>query len=476
MTKDRNHQGSTNFDHQDAFADFEPPKTNDGSYKGTMKRKQATAEHLEKKFQEGLAELQQLLKQTKTKVGIRVSGGSIQLQATLPPKPGSDKVKPYQQLISLGIPASLEGLVTAREEAFELGRLLARKQFEWNETYLPVKVEVVAVPTIRELLDKFKDEYFKTHLRNEKTERRMDKYRINRIKRHCDVNQVATTDNFISFIHAVSTPGAKEGLIIAVKVLISTLKLDIDISPVYFTPVRKTRNIPSDSLIEESFCLFEAKSSSRLKQPKESLRHTWKLKSWFYGMLATYGLRPHELITHPDIDWWLSSNNKDDTWKVHKDCKTGAREAFPLNKHWIEMFGLKDTERLSELKELCSQINNCTDTEYAVQNIAQYFKRVGIPFKPYDLRHAWAIRAHMLGVPIKAAATSLGHGSDIHSKTYHREFGRDNTKLAINQAIAKKSEVEELKDEVTKLTIENDRLKIENERYRLMAENPNFMR
>ncbi len=469
MKKQRSNQGSSDFTNQDVFADFNPPSTTDGSYRGTMKKVKATEAHLERKFQERLEEVKARLKASKCKVGISVRGGAIQLQATLPPKPDSDKVKPYQQLISLSIPANLDGLKTAEEEANELGKLLARKQFEWNEKYLGSKIEVVAIPTIRELLDKFKDEYFKSHVRNEKTERRMDKYRIARINRHCDITKLPTSENFISFINAVETDGAKEGLIIAIKTLISTFKLGIDISSVNFTPTRQKREIPDDKLIEQSFCLFEKKALNRKKQPKNELKDTWRLKSWLYGMMAVFGLRPHELLTYPNIDWWLSPKNTDNTWKVHSSCKTGERESFPLNYQWIELFELKNEQRLLELKELCSKIINSEDMDYAVQNIAQCFKRVGVPFKPYNLRHAWAIRAHMMGIPIKAAATSLGHSTEIHSKTYHREFGRDNTKIAINTAITKKSEVELLKDEIVQLKFENERLKIENERYRLMS-------
>ena len=57
-------------------------------------------------------------------------------------------------------------------------------------------------------------------------------------------------------------------------------------------------------------------------------------------MLAVYGLRPRELFINPKIDWWLSEDNTDMTWKVDRDCKTGEREALPLYKQWIADFDL----------------------------------------------------------------------------------------------------------------------------------------
>ncbi|NJL80982.1 MAG: hypothetical protein HC917_23310 [Richelia sp. SM2_1_7] len=49
-----------------------------------------------------------------------------------------------------------------------------------------------------------------------------------------------------------------------------------------------------------------------------------------YGLIANYGLRPREVFNQPDIDWFISEDNKDNTWKVHNDNKTGAREVLPL--------------------------------------------------------------------------------------------------------------------------------------------------
>jgi integrase len=468
MSKQRKNRGSSNSTNQDVFADFEPPNTTDGSYKGTMKHVKATEAHLQRKFEEKLEEVKARLKASKCKVGLKVAGGSIQLQATLPPKPGSDKVKPWQQLISLNIPANLDGLKTAEEEAYALGTLIARKSFEWNEKYLNTKQEEIKIPTIGELLEKFEEEYFKTRPFQEKTQKTIRKYRIARIKRYCDLNSLATSENLISAIHAVKLPGAKEGLLVAIKLLCSVFKIECDFSSIKLNIKRKERKIPSDEEIEESFKLFELRVETRTTNFREDLKDTWKLKRWMYGMLAVYGLRPHELLTQPDIDWWLSSKNIDNTWKVHENCKTGSRQVFPLNSHWIELFDLKNSDRLEELKAQSSQItSNLLNIDYLVQNLAQYLKRVGMKFKPYDLRHAWAIRAHVLGIPIKAAADNLGHSVEMHTSTYQRWFGEENRKIVINEAINKKSETELLKDELSKSKLEIEQLKLENGRLNL---------
>ncbi|NJL77927.1 MAG: hypothetical protein HC917_02095 [Richelia sp. SM2_1_7] len=82
------------------------------------------------KFDQELLKVNQRLKVGKVKVSIESYRGALQLRATLPLRPndtnknGKD-TKQYK--ISLGIPANFEGLKTAEEESYELGKLIARK-------------------------------------------------------------------------------------------------------------------------------------------------------------------------------------------------------------------------------------------------------------------------------------------------------------------------------------------------------------
>ncbi|MEH2270409.1 MAG: hypothetical protein V7K68_18660 [Nostoc sp.] len=52
-------------------------------------------------------------------IGVRVEarGDRLLLRATLPPKPGSNKTKPHQQYLALGIYANPAGLQRAEAEA-----------------------------------------------------------------------------------------------------------------------------------------------------------------------------------------------------------------------------------------------------------------------------------------------------------------------------------------------------------------------
>ena len=85
-----------------------------------------------------------------------------------------------------------------------------------------------------------------------------------------------------------------------------------------------------------------------------------------------------------------------------------------------------------------------------VTEISKYFSKVGIPFKPYDLRHACAIRAHLQGVPIKAAADNLGHSVEMHTKVYQRWFGLENRRKAFEQTFEDINQIDRLKDELAR--------------------------
>ncbi len=468
MPKTRLCKDSTNQpDNDDIFSDFEPPNTTDGSYRGTMKKVKATETHLQRKFEEKLEEVKVRLKAGKCKVGLKVSGGSIQLQATLPPKPDSDKVKPHQQLISLGIPANLDGLKTAEEEAYALGTLLARKQFEWNEKYLGTKQEEVNVLTIGELLERFEEEYFKTRPITEKSKVTFSRH-YGLIKNHMPLELTLTLEVINEILNKnINKSATQSRILVALKVFCKTFKVDFDfkqVKKIQYNP--KERNIPSDNKIIECFYLYKEHSKLTNGVRKE-YKNNWLFWQWVYGMMATYGLRPRELFLKPNIEWWLSPENTDNTWKVHKDCKTGERECFPLYLEWVELFDLKNTTILNTLDQKTNDLNIYALEDMVGQN-SYWFKRyLKLGFQPYDLRHAWAIRAHMLGIPIKAAADNLGHSVEIHTSTYQKWFGRDNRKRAINEAINKKSETELIKDELNQARLEIEQLKLENERIKL---------
>ncbi len=451
--------------YQQAFADLEPVSSTDGSFLGSSLQAQQQKKHMKTKVLLELEKVNLRLKSAKTKVTIRESNGSLQLRATLPIKPG-DKDKNgtgrKQYNLSLNIPANLDGLKTAEEEAYELGKLIARKTFEWNDKYLGNEAIKKDFETIGELLEKFEDEYFKTHKRTTKSEHTFFYY-FSRTKRFTNSTDLATSENLISAIEKIDKEWAKYNAARAISAFCLTFKIEIDLSKYSKMPDNNSRNIPADAEIAEGINKFEEYLNTRGNQVNENVQDSWQLWRWTYGMLAVFGLRPRELFINPDINWWLSPENLDLTWKVHKDCKTGEREALPLHKQWIEEFDLRNSKYLEMLATAISKKDNTNHAEITAltQRISWWFRKIGLDFKPYDLRHAWAIRAHILGIPIKAAADNLGHSVQVHTQTYQRWFSLDMRKLAMNQALNKRNEVELIREENAKLRIENEKLKLE---------------
>ncbi len=411
------------------------------------------------------------LKSAKTKVTIRESNGSLQLRATLPIKPedkDTNGTGRKQYNLSLNIPANLDGLKTAEEEAYELGKLIARKTFVWNDKYLSKEVIKKDIKTMGELLAEFATEYFKTHQRTTKSEHTFFYY-FSRTKRFTNPEELATAENLINSIEKIDKEWSKYNAARAIAAFCQTFKIEIDLSKYAKMPENNSRKIPTDGEIIAGIIKFEDYLNNRGKQVNQEVKDSWQLWRWTYGMLAVFGLRPRELFINPDIDWWLSKENVDLTWKVHKDCKTGERQALPLYKQWIEEFDLSNPKYVEMLITAVNKKDNTNHAEITAltQRVSWWFRKIGLDFKPYDLRHAWAIRAHILGIPIKAAADNLGHSVQVHTQTYQRWFSLDMRKLAINQALSKRNEVEVIKDENATLKIENERLKLEMEKLRM---------
>jgi hypothetical protein len=457
--------------YQQAFADLEPFSSTDGSFLGSSLQTQQQKEHMRTKVLLELEKVNQRLKSAKAKVTIRESNGSLQLRATLPIKPGDKDTNGTgrkQYNISLNIPANLDGLKTAEEEAYELGKLIARHTFEWNDKYLGNEALKKDFKTIGELLEEFENEYFKTHKRTTKSEHTFFYY-FSRTKRFTNPKDLATSENLINSIEKIDKEWARYNAMRAISAFCITFKIEIDLSRYSKMPDNNSRNIPSDVEIAAGIIKFADYLNNRGNQVNPDVKDSWQLWRWTYGMLATFGLRPRELFINPDIDWWLSEENADMTWKVDKECKTGERQALPLHKEWIVDFDLRNPKYLEMLATTISKKDKSNHAEITAltQRVSWWFRKIGLDFKPYDLRHAWAIRAHVLGIPIKAASDNLGHSVQVHTQTYQRWFSLDMRKLAINQALSKRDEVELMREENAKLRMENERLKMEIEKLKM---------
>ncbi len=424
-------------------------------YPAVSKKRQLALEHAEKKLIERLTEVNARLKADRTKVSIQRQGDSLVLQATLPLKPGEtskDGKQNKQTKISLGIPFNLDGLKTAEEEARELGRQVARKMFVWNEKYLRTKApKPESVQTIADLLKDFESEYFLTRKKNRQS---LDTFHnhVGNIKRFLPLEQALSDNAIIEAIQKTDAgSGARQALVSALSVFCNTFKYKFVFKGYKNGYIPKKRKLPTDQQIEQEINKLVAVRSTFQSD-------AWQ---WVYGMLATYGLRPHEIFA-VNVEKFIDPFNTLHALTLDElltdGVKTGERVIFPLHPEWVELFKLKNV-RMPELVKVSKNSRFLNKSRH----ISLIFKRKNISFCPYDLRHRYAVRGYELGIPIKEMADNMGHSVEMHTKTYQKYMTIDSRRIVYQNAIVNankvKSEVEQLKAENAALKQENESLK-----------------
>ena len=136
------------------------------------------------------------------------------------------------------------------------------------------------------------------------------------------------------------------------------------------------------------------------------------------GMMATYGLRDHELDDCEFID--LKHR-----LKVPDETKTGFRVVVPLHRDWVDLFELRSERRRVK-------ISKAPD---ATAQWLYYHRRLklGFPYIPYSLRHAYAGRLWRVGgsnLDVFTAARLMGH-SVAENMRRHTESGYNPTPLRL---------------------------------------------
>ncbi|AIE73007.1 MULTISPECIES: hypothetical protein [unclassified Synechocystis] len=149
------------------------------------------------------------------------------------------------------------------------------------------------------------------------------------------------------------------------------------------TPVNP-RNLPPDSLLLDFWAGLDA--------------DPWGTVA---GLMIVYGLRNYECFCCDLIDY--------PTLYVDRGKTDRERFVFPLLPQWAE--------RLDPSLPL----PDCHgDNEALGSRVTHAFKRLGLTVAPYNIRHCWARRAFEQGLATDLAAALMGHGEEVHRKTYQR--------------------------------------------------------
>ncbi len=325
------------------------------------------------------------LKSASVGVQIQQLNDRLYLRATLPPRPGSSKSDPYQQRIATGIHANPAGLKEAEGEARLVGALLDRGEFDWG----PYLRSPGAPPqNCGDWVEKFEADYFTRRRRNPQSE---TTWKSDYLKVFSQLpSDQALTPELLKEAIAGTAPDTRtrRRFVQTLSRLATFAGIETDLKPLIgnYSPSKVSpRDVPADRLVAEV---------------REALKDgPWK---WAYGMLAVYGLRNHELFSL-DVSRFPVIQVVDGT-------KTGARRIWPIYPEWAEQWQLNQVS-----------VPNCTGkTNSDLGNrVTHAFKRLKIPFNPYDLRHAWAIRSITFGLPTELAAAQMGHSLQVHNSIYH---------------------------------------------------------
>ncbi|MBD2121602.1 site-specific integrase [Trichocoleus sp. FACHB-262] len=343
-------------------------------------------------FREKLQQLNQKLKQANIRVRVVLKGNSLYARATLPPKPNSKNSQPHQQDVTLQLKGNSEGLRRAEAIAKKIGAAIEWKEFLWADYGQPITKEVPP-KTVAEWTAIFKANYFECRERTPTTEDSFKtgyEYYWRRLPQDQDLTKklleraikATKPDTFTRFKICSVYKALGESAGIDMSFINKGLRGN-------YSPRRsKHRVLPNDVDIVKEF---------------------WKIPNlnwrWVYGMLATYGLRPHEVF-RSDISELEQGGI---ILKVQAPTKTGYREVRPLHPEWIEQFNLRE-KRLPQVTGKCNR-------DFG-KRVTRAFEDYKIPFPAYNLRHCYAVRCIQFNISVSLAARWMGHSVSIHTQTY----------------------------------------------------------
>jgi integrase len=336
---------------------------------------------LSKDFQSRINQANGRLRSAQMGVLIQRLGNKLYLQATLPPRPGADRQDSHQQRIALGKPANPAGLSEAEKAARLISVLVTRGEFSW-EPYL--KTAKSKPETVSDWVERFAAEYQGT---------------VKPVTWASDYQKVFRTlpDAPLTFellqqavMATKANSRTRKRFATALGKLAAFAGLEGDFKGSqgnYSASQVEPRDLPDDRTIVEWF---------------EQLAPSWQ---WVYGVMAAFGLRNHEAF-YLDIAPLEQGHH----WVRVLEGKTGYRVVWAYYPEWVDQFGLR-TRTLP---------NITADTHDGYGRKVSKYLGAKLPFKPYSLRHCWAIRTVAFGLDPALAAKQMGHSLAVHEQTYQR--------------------------------------------------------
>jgi integrase len=305
----------------------------------------------------------------------------------LPNKKGTGK---SQQTIALDIYANPAGIKQAEKAAWDISEAIAKKIFNWADYLQDTQPNV---ETVGDWSIAFEKDYFVRRARTGKSEttyRTEYQSGFNALPK----DALLTSDLLRRLIEgSPADTRSRQRFCSFAKQLAKFAGIELGFNPSDFagdySPAEVSpRTLPTDEEI----------SDWHDRIPHDG----WRL---VFGLMATYGLRNHEVF---NLD--LASLQKSPGILTVLDGKTGGRRVWACYPEWWDSWRLWDIERLPQVTG--------KDNSALGGRVTQALKRYGF-VKPYNLRHAWAVRTMEFGLDVSLAAAQMGHSVAVHTNVYH---------------------------------------------------------
>lgn len=341
-----------------------------------------------------MQEINARLKASKLRTAVVQRGGRLSLVATLPLR--DDPGRRKQQRIALGLDATLEGFAQAERKAIELGFQLRSGAFTWESWEAPAPAAALTVEDFHAAARRLHATKYRGSperganawskkwapaLRKLPPSGPITEAVLLRIIRRLPEGTASRRDQGNLLAQVARSLGLPhEGLLAACR---------------GYGAARLTeRDIPTDAQIEAAW--------SAIRLPH------WR-GAW--GMCAAFGLRPHELA---GLTWlegpWI---------RVADATKTGTRQVTACPSRWIEAFDLRMTPLPSQ------------PPHGMAKPFLDALDRDGIRWRPYSLRHAYALRLLEQGIDPHLGARLMGHSLTTHLSCYQRWIEADRIQRAL---------------------------------------------
>jgi integrase len=381
---------------------------------------------------------------------LEIRGQRLGLRGPLPPRPGSSQSNPTIQRLSLGLRASEDAVEEALAHLHQVQLQLKLGTFRWQDWQRPTSRPAEPAPGKKEAkeqgrgasgteptgsllnaLDSFREAFHQEPRRRRFPSGARSTWRSAYqpyLRRLRAIGEQSGQDLDGALLTTVleSYPVAsrsRQQCALVLGALAQHLALPLpadwqELGRGYGLHAARFRPLPSDAQILQVL--------DRIPNPQ------WRL---VYGLMATYGLRNHEVFF---CDVSALGPGGDRVVRVLPTSKTGEHQVWPFQPEWVEHFAL---ERLALERRALPSITTdlrVTSLRTVGQRVSEQFRRYDLPLTPYDLRHAWAVRTIHIGLPDTVAARMMGHSVGIHNRTYHHWITRRDQQQAVDAALARR--------------------------------------